>query len=154
MMPSLPPSKMSLRTPLAIPPIDPPTKKQTNKRFRMDLGENNLKSADGQEASALRVEVWLPIDEISAALLLVYFGVSTLLDASSSGGPNAKEEQKEAEITVYEVLRNGETGFWPQNVKYLAGTSQFWLQPRRLGDVFHPKSPIQNFTHPALIYKP
>ncbi|KAJ0600541.1 hypothetical protein HanIR_Chr03g0118001 [Helianthus annuus] len=32
MLPSLPPSKASLRTPMVIPPIDPPSKKQTNKR--------------------------------------------------------------------------------------------------------------------------
>ncbi|KAI7733845.1 hypothetical protein M8C21_028630 [Ambrosia artemisiifolia] len=49
----------------------------------------------------------LPIDDIAAALLLVYFGVSTLLDASSSGGLKAEEEQKEAEIAVSEVLGNG-----------------------------------------------
>ncbi|KAK1438588.1 hypothetical protein QVD17_04397 [Tagetes erecta] len=49
----------------------------------------------------------LPIDDIAAALLLVYFGVSTLLDASSSDGLKAEEEQKEAEIAVSEVLGNG-----------------------------------------------
>ncbi|KAI3730784.1 hypothetical protein L1987_61961 [Smallanthus sonchifolius] len=68
MLPSLPPSKTSLRTPLAIPPIDPPTKKQTNKRFPMDLGENNLKSADGQEASALRDELDMLQEENENAL--------------------------------------------------------------------------------------
>ncbi|XP_076920095.1 protein PAM71, chloroplastic-like [Bidens hawaiensis] len=49
----------------------------------------------------------LPIDDIAAALLLVYFGVSTLLDASSSDGLKAEEEQKEAEIAVSEVFGNG-----------------------------------------------
>ncbi|KAI3812895.1 hypothetical protein L1987_17608 [Smallanthus sonchifolius] len=49
----------------------------------------------------------LPIDDIAAVLLLVYFGVSTLLDASSSDGLKAAEEQKEAEIAVSEVLGNG-----------------------------------------------
>lgn len=49
----------------------------------------------------------LPIDDIAAALLLVYFGVSTLLDASSGDGLKAEEEQKEAEIAVSEVLGNG-----------------------------------------------
>ncbi|KAI3713448.1 hypothetical protein L1987_72025 [Smallanthus sonchifolius] len=49
----------------------------------------------------------LPIDDIAAVLLLVYFGVSTLLDASSSDGLKAEEEQKEAEIAVSEVLGNG-----------------------------------------------
>ncbi|KAI3727685.1 hypothetical protein L6452_16303 [Arctium lappa] len=49
----------------------------------------------------------LPIDDIAAALLLVYFGVSTLLDASSGDGLKAEEEQKEAEIAVSEVFGNG-----------------------------------------------
>lgn len=49
----------------------------------------------------------LPIDDIAAALLLVYFGVSTLVDASSGDGLKAEEEQKEAEIAVSEVLGNG-----------------------------------------------
>ncbi|KAL8200944.1 hypothetical protein R6Q57_012283, partial [Mikania cordata] len=50
----------------------------------------------------------LPIDDIAAALLLVvYFGVSTLLDASSGDGLKAEEEQKEAEIAVSEVLGSG-----------------------------------------------
>ncbi|PWA45364.1 hypothetical protein CTI12_AA518460 [Artemisia annua] len=52
-------------------------------------------------------ETDLPIDDIAAALLLVYFGVSTLLDASSGDGLKAEEEQKEAEIAVSEVLGNG-----------------------------------------------
>ncbi|GKA95761.1 GDT1-like protein 1, chloroplastic [Tanacetum coccineum] len=49
----------------------------------------------------------LPIDDIAAALLLVYFGVSMLLDATSGDGLKAEEEQKEAEIAVSEVLGNG-----------------------------------------------
>ncbi|XP_023738491.1 GDT1-like protein 1, chloroplastic [Lactuca sativa] len=49
----------------------------------------------------------LPLDDIAAALLLVYFGVSTLVDASSGDGLKAEEEQKEAEIAVSEVLGNG-----------------------------------------------
>ncbi|KAM0050243.1 putative Coiled-coil domain-containing protein SCD2 [Helianthus debilis subsp. tardiflorus] len=57
MLPSLPPSKAPLRTTMIIPPIDPPSKKQINKRFPMELGENNSKNADGQEASALRDEL-------------------------------------------------------------------------------------------------
>ncbi|KAJ9549851.1 hypothetical protein OSB04_022394 [Centaurea solstitialis] len=52
-------------------------------------------------------ETDLPIDDIAAALLLVYFGVSTLLDASSGDGLKAEEEQKEAEIAVSGVFGNG-----------------------------------------------
>ncbi|XP_059276291.1 protein PAM71, chloroplastic [Lycium ferocissimum] len=49
----------------------------------------------------------LPVDDIAAACLLVYFGVSTLLDASSSDGMKAEEEQKEAELAVSEFSGNG-----------------------------------------------
>ncbi|KAL4563933.1 hypothetical protein LXL04_027982 [Taraxacum kok-saghyz] len=52
-------------------------------------------------------DVDLPLDDIAAALLLVYFGVSTLLDASSGEGLKAEEEQKEAEIAVSGVFGNG-----------------------------------------------
>ncbi|XP_019168695.1 PREDICTED: GDT1-like protein 1, chloroplastic [Ipomoea nil] len=49
----------------------------------------------------------LPIDDIAAVILLLYFGVSTLLDASSSDGMKAEEEQKEAELAVSELSGNG-----------------------------------------------
>ncbi|GAU29460.1 hypothetical protein TSUD_227250 [Trifolium subterraneum] len=45
----------------------------------------------------------LPIDDIAA----VYFGVSTLLDASSSDGQKSDDEQKEAELAVSEFSGNG-----------------------------------------------
>ncbi|GAB2224664.1 hypothetical protein Droror1_Dr00005429 [Drosera rotundifolia] len=49
----------------------------------------------------------LPVDDIAAVLLLVYFGVSTLIDATSSDGLKAEEEQKEAELAVSEFSGNG-----------------------------------------------
>ncbi|KAL3499278.1 hypothetical protein ACH5RR_038371 [Cinchona calisaya] len=49
----------------------------------------------------------LPVDDIAAACLLVYFGVSTLLEASSGDGLKAEEEQKEAELAVSEFSGNG-----------------------------------------------
>ncbi|XP_034677577.1 GDT1-like protein 1, chloroplastic isoform X3 [Vitis riparia] len=52
-------------------------------------------------------ETDLPIDDIAAVCLLVYFGVSTLLEANSSDGLKAEEEQKEAEIAVSEFSGNG-----------------------------------------------
>ncbi|GAB4834496.1 Protein pam71, chloroplastic [Ancistrocladus abbreviatus] len=48
----------------------------------------------------------LPVDDIAAVCLLVYFGVSTLVDASSSEGLKAEEEQKEAELAVSEFSRS------------------------------------------------
>lgn len=53
-MPSVPPSRTSLKTPLPIPPIDPPT----NKRFTSEMGQMNLKdTGDQREASALHDEL-------------------------------------------------------------------------------------------------
>ncbi|XP_044487557.1 GDT1-like protein 1, chloroplastic isoform X2 [Mangifera indica] len=52
-------------------------------------------------------ETDLPIDDIAAVFLLVYFGVSTLLDASSSDGLKAEDEQKKAELAVSEFSGNG-----------------------------------------------
>ncbi|KAH1075166.1 hypothetical protein J1N35_027494 [Gossypium stocksii] len=49
----------------------------------------------------------LPIDDIAAVFLLVYFGVSTLLDAASSDNQKAEDEQKEAELAVSEFSGNG-----------------------------------------------
>ncbi|XWS50033.1 hypothetical protein CRYUN_Cryun12cG0053500 [Craigia yunnanensis] len=52
-------------------------------------------------------EADLPIDDIAAVCLLVYFGVSTLLDAASSDNQKAEDEQKEAELAVSEFSGNG-----------------------------------------------
>ncbi|CAA7053804.1 unnamed protein product [Microthlaspi erraticum] len=52
-------------------------------------------------------ETDLPIDDIAAVCLLVYFGVSTLSDAISNDGLKADEEQKEAELAVSELSGNG-----------------------------------------------
>ncbi|GMH28850.1 hypothetical protein Nepgr_030693 [Nepenthes gracilis] len=52
-------------------------------------------------------EIDLPIDDIAAVCLLVYFGVSTLIDTSSSDGLKADQEQKEAELAVSEFSGNG-----------------------------------------------
>ncbi|GMP57462.1 hypothetical protein CsSME_00021551 [Camellia sinensis var. sinensis] len=56
--PALPPSRTSLKAPIPIPPIDPPTNRQTEKRFSSDMGQLNLKdTGDQREASALRDEL-------------------------------------------------------------------------------------------------
>ncbi|KAF8380127.1 hypothetical protein HHK36_027608 [Tetracentron sinense] len=52
-------------------------------------------------------ETDLPVDDIAAVCLLAYFGVSTLLEASSGDGLKAEEEQKEAELAVSEFSGNG-----------------------------------------------
>ncbi|KAA8530001.1 hypothetical protein F0562_034541 [Nyssa sinensis] len=56
--PSVPPSRTSLRTAVSMPPIDPPTSRQREKRFSSDVGQINLKdTGDQREASALRDEL-------------------------------------------------------------------------------------------------
>ncbi|KAI3407274.1 GDT1 family protein [Psidium guajava] len=49
----------------------------------------------------------LPVDDIAAVCLLVYFGISTLIDASSGDGLKADDEQKEAELAVSKFSGNG-----------------------------------------------
>ncbi|XP_042059953.1 GDT1-like protein 1, chloroplastic [Salvia splendens] len=49
----------------------------------------------------------LPLDDLAAVCLLVYFGVSSLLDAASGDGLKAEEEQKEAQLAVSEVSGSG-----------------------------------------------
>ncbi|KAL9230982.1 hypothetical protein vseg_006261 [Gypsophila vaccaria] len=49
----------------------------------------------------------LPIDDIAAVGLLVYFGVTTLIDAASSDSQKAEDEQKEAELAVSDFSGNG-----------------------------------------------
>ncbi|KAJ6672174.1 FAS-BINDING FACTOR-LIKE PROTEIN [Salix viminalis] len=55
----VPPSKQSLRTPISIPPIDPPSStNRDHKRFTPDVGQLKLAdSGDQREASALRDEL-------------------------------------------------------------------------------------------------
>ncbi|XP_061339871.1 coiled-coil domain-containing protein SCD2-like isoform X2 [Gastrolobium bilobum] len=56
----VPPNKSMLRTPMAVPPIDPPTNRSREKRFPPDIpiGQLNSKeTGDQREASALRDEL-------------------------------------------------------------------------------------------------
>ncbi|KAF7834048.1 coiled-coil domain-containing protein SCD2-like isoform X1 [Senna tora] len=55
----VPPGKSTIRTPMAIPPIDPPSNRnRDHKRFPSDIGQLNSKGAgDMREASALRDEL-------------------------------------------------------------------------------------------------
>ncbi|WOK98097.1 hypothetical protein Cni_G06807 [Canna indica] len=52
-------------------------------------------------------EIDFPIDDFAAVCLLVYFGVTTLLDAASGDGQQATEEQKEAELAISEFSGDG-----------------------------------------------
>ncbi|XP_031277238.1 coiled-coil domain-containing protein SCD2-like isoform X2 [Pistacia vera] len=54
----MPPSRPSVRTPVSIPPIEPPTHRNRDKRFSSDISLLNTKDAgDQREASALRDEL-------------------------------------------------------------------------------------------------
>eukprot|EP00249_Psilotum_nudum_P007890 c20894_g1_i1 orf=526-1770(+) len=45
-------------------------------------------------------ETELPLDDLAAVVLLVYFGVTTLLDVASMQGSKIEEEQHEAELAI------------------------------------------------------
>lgn len=45
----------------------------------------------------------LPLDDIAAIVLLVYFGVTTLLEAAAMEGSKAEEEQQEAQLAIASV---------------------------------------------------
>ncbi|KAG5234322.1 coiled-coil domain-containing protein [Salix suchowensis] len=66
----VPPSKQSLRTPISIPPIDPPSStNRDHKRFTSDVGQLKLAdSGDQREASALRDELDMLQEENEAIL--------------------------------------------------------------------------------------
>ncbi|XP_072964805.1 GDT1-like protein 1, chloroplastic isoform X1 [Typha angustifolia] len=48
-----------------------------------------------------------PVDDFAAVCLLVYFGVTTLLEAASGEEQKIKEEQEEAELAISELSGNG-----------------------------------------------
>nr|XP_018673809.1 PREDICTED: GDT1-like protein 1, chloroplastic isoform X3 [Musa acuminata subsp. malaccensis] len=52
-------------------------------------------------------ETDFPIDDFAAVCLLVYFGVTTLLEAASDDGQQTTDEQKEAELAVSEFSGDG-----------------------------------------------
>ncbi|KAK9926558.1 hypothetical protein M0R45_023781 [Rubus argutus] len=54
----VPVSKSSIRTPVSIPPIDPPSNRNRDKRFTRDIGQFNSQApGDEREVSALRDEL-------------------------------------------------------------------------------------------------
>nr|DAD30437.1 TPA_asm: hypothetical protein HUJ06_009288 [Nelumbo nucifera] len=56
--PLVPPSKTALRTAVSLPPIEPPSSRQREKRFTTEMGHLNLKDTGNErEASALRDEL-------------------------------------------------------------------------------------------------
>ncbi|CAL5421022.1 unnamed protein product [Camellia sinensis] len=56
--PAVPPSRTSVKTPMPVPPIDPPTYRIKETRFSSDMGQMYLKdTGDQREASTLRDEL-------------------------------------------------------------------------------------------------
>lgn len=69
--PVVPPPKSTIRTPMAVPPIDPPTIRNKEKRFPPDITIRQLNSkdtGDQREASALRDELDMLQEENDALL--------------------------------------------------------------------------------------
>ncbi|KAL4355328.1 hypothetical protein GQ457_06G036360 [Hibiscus cannabinus] len=81
--------RTSVRTPVAIPPIDPPNRSRDNRRFTADVGQPKAKdTGDQREASALRDELDMLQDENE-----------NLLDKLRS----AEERREEAEARAREL---------------------------------------------------
>lgn len=51
-----------------------------------------------------------PFDDLAAVVLLVYFGVSTLVDAVSMEGSKAEDEKQDAELAIAGVAGDGNLG--------------------------------------------
>lgn len=52
----------------------------------------------------------LPLDDLAAVVLLVYFGISTLLDAASMEGSKSEDEKQDAELAIAGVSEDGSLG--------------------------------------------
>ncbi|KAF9604525.1 hypothetical protein IFM89_007646 [Coptis chinensis] len=97
-MPLVPPSRTTLRTPLTIPPIDPPTNRQRDKRFTSDSNHLSLKDkGDQREASALQ-------DEVAA------LGEGVSLEAKLLSRKEAALRQREAALKSAKQTSEGRDG--------------------------------------------
>ncbi|KAK6160469.1 hypothetical protein DH2020_003850 [Rehmannia glutinosa] len=114
--PSVPPSRPSLKTPVPIPPIDPPSNRQREKKFSPDLGRLNLKDVgDRRASSALRDELRLAEESCEAAEARVKelekqvaaLGEGVSLEAKLLSRKEAALRQREAALKEAKVAKDG-----------------------------------------------
>ncbi|GJV87375.1 coiled-coil domain-containing protein SCD2 [Tanacetum coccineum] len=115
LIPSVPTSRTSLKTPTAIPPIDPPPKKQTEKRLQVEMGEKNLKNnGDGREASALRDELDMLQEEnendLEKVAQVASLGEGISLEAKLLSRKEAALRQREAALKEAKKAKDGVNG--------------------------------------------
>ncbi|KAJ6875886.1 hypothetical protein NC652_035304 [Populus alba x Populus x berolinensis] len=105
----VPPSKQSLRTPISIPPIDPPSSRsKDNKRFTSDMGQLKTDAGDQREASALRDELDMLQEEnevIHDKVAALGEGVS--LEAKLLSRKEAALHQREAALKAAKQSTDG-----------------------------------------------
>ncbi|KAK6139131.1 hypothetical protein DH2020_027125 [Rehmannia glutinosa] len=114
--PSVPPNRPSLKTPVPIPPIDPPSNRQREKKFSPDLGRLNLKDVgDRRASSALRDELRLAEESCEAAEARVKelekqvaaLGEGVSLEAKLLSRKEAALRQREAALKEAKVAKDG-----------------------------------------------
>ncbi|KAL0357703.1 UNVERIFIED_CONTAM: Coiled-coil domain-containing protein SCD2 [Sesamum calycinum] len=135
--PSAAPSRTLLKTPAPIPPIDPPSNRQREKKFSPELGQLNLKDAgEGRASSALRDELDMLQEENENVLEKVAaLGEGVSLEAKLLSRKEAalrqREIAKKEAATVVEQLRGTES-----EVKALRSmTQRLVLTPHEMEEV-------------------
>lgn len=118
--PLVPPSKPTLRTPVSVPPIEPPTRiNRESLRFAPNVGQKNLKdTGDQREASALRDELDMLQEENEV-----------IVDKLR----HAEERREEAEARARELEKQVASGssylFHSNLVVYMVGSLHCILLP-------------------------
>ncbi|GAU38113.1 hypothetical protein TSUD_318000 [Trifolium subterraneum] len=109
-LPVVAPPKSTIRTPMAVPPIDPPTNRNKEKRFPPDLTGRQLNSkdtGDQREASALRDELDM-LQEANDDLLekVASLGEGVSLEAKLLSRKEAALRQREAALMAAKQTRS------------------------------------------------
>ncbi|KAG6747264.1 hypothetical protein POTOM_049660 [Populus tomentosa] len=93
----VPPSKQSLRTPISIPPIDPPSSRsKDNKRFTSDMGQLKTDAGDQREASALRDE----LDMLQEENEVIHDKLRSAEEKREEAEARARELEKQASLII------------------------------------------------------
>ncbi|KAG6746230.1 hypothetical protein POTOM_050760 [Populus tomentosa] len=93
----VPPSKQSLRTPISIPLIDPPSgRSKDNKRFTSDMGQLKTDAGDQREASALRDE----LDMLQEENEVIHDKLRSAEEKREEAEARARELEKQASLII------------------------------------------------------
>ncbi|KAG8379549.1 hypothetical protein BUALT_Bualt07G0100600 [Buddleja alternifolia] len=101
-----PPSRSSLRTPVTIPPIEPPSDRLREKRFIPDVGRDSKDSGNRHEASALRDELDMLQEENDVILDKLRCAEEKREEAEA----RARELEKQAAFKAAKQTKDGRDG--------------------------------------------